>query len=89
MPPWLDKALGLWGFGGSSGGLCAKGVEEPRAGAGETVAVRCSACDLAEARVPAIATIVPLGKVCLCRPWIDQLTHRTLMCNGAHSECAR
>ena len=68
MPPWLEKALGLWGFGGSSCGLGAKGVDEPRADAGETVAVRCDARDLSEAPLPAIATIVPSGKRFLCRP---------------------
>ena len=62
MPPWLEKALELWGLGGLSRDLGADGVEEPRADAGEAVAVRCGGYNLAEASSPAIAMIVLLGK---------------------------
>ena len=91
MPPWMEKTLGLWGLGGLSRDLGADGAEEPRADAGEAVAVRCGACNVAEAPLPAIALIVLLGKGWRCGPWIanGQRTDRVLTCNGTHGECAR
>ena len=89
MRLWPKKALGLWGFGGSYCGRGAEGTEDSRADAGEAVAVRCGARRFAGSPWLAIATIVPLVTVCLCRPWLDQLTRRTLMFNGTHGECAR
>ena len=52
VPPWLENALNLWGFGRWSRGPGVERVQETRAAAGETIAVRADACGLAEASLP-------------------------------------
>ena len=52
VPPWLEDALNLWGFGRWSRGPGVERVQETRAAAGETMAVRSDACGLAEASLP-------------------------------------
>ena len=52
VPPWLENALNLWEFGRWFRGPGVERVQETRAAAGETIAVRSDACGLAEASLP-------------------------------------